>query len=159
MALPDWWDDLYGPDEERPAPDDTTVERRSWLTVRDIPEPEPQPGIHVTITPTAPPTKTSGPRKARIRWWVLRRGTAAAVGYYVTGLGPLVQSLLDTAGLGAIGFAAFLWLGAWRLATWALRLVPRDAIQEVHDGADWAAHIPSATILLALALHTPGVPQ
>lgn len=155
---PDWWDDLYGPDTQPPS-DDEATERRRWWTVHDntAPEPEPQPGVHVTIRPTAPPPQPS-PRRARIRWWILRRGTAAAVGWTL-GLGPAVQSQLIEAGPGAIGFALLLWAVAWWLATWLLRLVPSAAIQEVRDGADWAAHIPSATILLALALHTPGALQ
>ncbi|MFE0651359.1 hypothetical protein ACFVZH_22500 [Streptomyces sp. NPDC059534] len=162
MTGRDWWDDLYGPDEQHPADDQPAGEQRRWLTVRRTPAPEPEveqhPGVHVTIRPTTPAQQPS-PRKARIRWWVLRRGTAGLAGYYLTGLGPLTQSLLTDAGPGAIGCGLFLWAGAWRIGTLALRLVPRDASPEVHDGADWAAHIPSATILIALAFHTPGAIQ
>ncbi|WP_426404233.1 hypothetical protein ACN9M0_24850 [Streptomyces sp. R-07] len=154
MTAPDWWDNLYGPDDQPHAVPAETPRR--WYTRNTNPAPEP-PGLQVTIRPTTPATPVS-PRKARIRWWVLRRSTAAGIGWGL-GLGPAVSSQLDEAGPGAIGFALLLWLIAWRAATWLLRLVPRDAIQEVHDGADWAAHIPSATILLALALHTPGAIQ
>ncbi|MFG2900961.1 hypothetical protein ACGFZH_28230 [Streptomyces zaomyceticus] len=160
MTTPDWWTDLYGPDEQPPPAEEVAGERHPWWAVRRAPAPEPeqQPGVHVTIRPTAPPPPVS-PRRARIRWWVLRRGTAGAAGYYLTGLGPLLESLLTDADPGAVGFGLFLWVGAWRLGALALRFVPNDAVQEVHDGADWAAHIPSATILLALALHTPGAVQ
>ncbi|MFD9047660.1 hypothetical protein [Streptomyces zaomyceticus] len=147
--------------EQPPAPAEPrwwSVRKEAAPTPSAAPEPEQQPGVHVTIRPTAPPPPVS-PRRARIRWWVLRRGTAGAAGYYLTGLGPLLESLLTGAGPGAVGFGLFLWLGAWRLGALALRFVPKGAVQEVHDGADWAAHIPSATILLALALHTPGAIQ
>lgn len=161
MAAPDWWDDLYGPDEQPPADDQPAGEQRRWLTFHRTPEPQPedeQPGVHLTIRPTTPAQQPS-PRKARIRWWVLRRGTAGLVGYYCTSLGPLAQSLLTDAGSGAVGFGLFIWAGAWRVGALVLRLVPRDASPEIHDGADWAAHIPSATILIALAFHTPGAIQ
>ncbi|MET9954229.1 hypothetical protein ABZ135_22135 [Streptomyces sp. NPDC006339] len=143
--------------EQTPA----SSEPRWWSIRKDSApatpaEPEPaQPGVQVTIQPTAPPAPTSD-RKARIRWWVLRRGTAGALGYYLTGLGPVTQHQLTDAGPGAVGFALLLWLVTWYGATKALLLVPRAAVEEVHLAADWAAHIPSATVLVALALHAPG---
>ncbi|WP_432124042.1 hypothetical protein [Streptomyces sp. C10-9-1] len=112
-----------------------------------------EPGVHVTIVaPATPPRPT---RRDRIRWWTLRRGTAAGVGYLI-GLGPAIGHRLDEAGPGAIGFAVLLWLVAWYAATKAALFVPRQASPEAHTAADWALHIPSATVLLALALHTPG---
>lgn len=154
---PDWLDRLYADDQPEPA-----GEPAPWWTVRKTPEPvpappvgeQPAPGVHVTITHTAPAPPVD-PRKARLRWWVLRRGTAAGIGW-LTGLGPFVQQQLEEAGQGAVGFALLLWLVAWFVAAKLLRFVPREAIPEVHDAAGWAAHIPSATVLLALALHTPG---
>lgn len=132
-----------------------------WWSVQDpdddASEPAAVPGVHVTITPTAPAPSVS-PRRARIRWWILRRGTAATAGWAI-GLGPYVQAQLTDAGPGAIGFALLLWVVAWFAATKVLLLVPRAAVREVHDAVDWAAHIPSATILAALALHTPGAIQ
>jgi hypothetical protein len=162
---PDWLDRIIadtapdsGPDQSGPAdPGESTP---WWKTSKDTtpaaPAPVPvqeQPGVHVTIVP--PPAPPVDPRRARIRWWVLRRGTAAGVGWLL-GLGPVVQQRLLESGPGAVGFALLLWLVAWYAAAKVLRLVPAEAIQEVRDAADWAAHIPSATVLFALALHTPG---
>lgn len=155
---PDWLDRLYA-DEQKPEP---AGEPAPWWTVRKDPAPVPAPvageqqapGVHVTITPTAPADPV-GARKARIRWWVIRRGTAAGVGW-IFGLEAVVRQRLEESGQGAVGFALLLWLVAWFVAAKLLRFVPREAIPEVHDAADWAAHIPSATVLLALALNTPG---
>ena len=156
---PDWLDRLYADDETKPA-----GESGRWWTVRKDPTPEPAPvgeqptpGVHVTITPTAP-NPQANTRRTRLQWWTIRRGTAAAIGWWL-GLGPHIALILDDAGPAAIGVAVMFWLVAWRLATWVLRLVPREATEEVHTAADWVAHIPSATVLLALALNTPGVPS
>lgn len=155
---PDWLDRLYADEEP-----ETAGGPGPWWAVRKDPTPEPAPtagdqqtpGVHVTITPTAPAHPASD-SKARIRWWVLRRSTAAGVGWWI-GIGPqAADALATTSPGGAVGFAIVLWIPAWWLATRLLRLVPAAAIDEVHTAADWAAHIPSSTILLALALHTPG---
>jgi hypothetical protein len=159
---PDWLDQIIadrapdsGPDPSGPAnPGDSIPWWKAGTPAAPAHAPVPeQPGVHVTIVPT--PAAPVDPRRARIRWWVLRRLTAAGVGW-LTGLGPLAQQRLVESGPGAVGFALLLWLVAWYTAVRVLRLVPAEAIREVHTAADWAAHIPSATVLLALALHTPG---
>lgn len=158
---PDWVDQIIaerapdtGPDQSGPAdPGESTPWWKADKATAPAAPIQEQPGVHVTIVP--PPAAPVDPRRARIRWWVLRRGTAACAGWLL-GLGPLVQQRLTESGPGATGFALLLWLVAWYAAAKLLRLVPGEAIQEVRDAADWAAHIPSATVLLALALHTPG---
>jgi len=162
---PDWFDRIIAdgasdssPDQSGPAdPGESTPwwkAGRGHAPVAPAPAPvQEQPGVHVTIVP--PPAPPTDLRRARIRWWCLRRLTAAGVGWLM-GLGPVVQQRLVESGPGALGFALLLWLVAWYAAAKALRLVPAEVIPEVRDAADWAAHIPSATVLLALALHTPG---
>ncbi len=149
---PDWLDEILTDEQPmaEPAP--------PWWSIRKDPAPAPPvaapahaPGVHVTITPTATPADH---RRARIRWWVLRRGTAAGVGWLL-GLGHWVQDGLSDSD-SAVVLALLLWLIAWYAAVRILRLVPDAAVQEVRDAVDWAAHLPDATILLALALHTPG---
>lgn len=156
---------------EQPPPDANDVpdvtkepgepgERAPWWHLPPRPPltapapPAPQPGIHITVVQHTEPT---GPTlRARVQWWTIRRGTAALVGYFLLGLGPVIGRRLEEAGPGALGFAVLLWLVAWFVAAKASLLVPRQATREVHIAADWALHIPSATVLLALALHTPG---
>lgn len=162
---PDWWDRLYDADNDRAAPTEDAGERHaSWWSVRkhhgepataSPPVVQPvEPGIQVIIN-QAPAVPGVSPRRARIRRWVLHRGTAAAAGWGL-GLGPAVAGALTNAGPGALGVALLLYLVAWLAATRLLRLVPSAATHEVHIAADWAAHIPDATVLLALALNTPG---
>ncbi|MER5882700.1 hypothetical protein ABT160_02610 [Streptomyces sp. NPDC001941] len=153
----DWWDRLY--DEERPAPAKTTPwwNTRAARPAEAEPAP-PQPAFQFTVTPTAPAADRASARRARYRWWFLRRGSAAGVGYLL-GLGPVIQGRIHESGNGAVGFAFLLWIVAWLLATKALNLVPARATEEAHLAADWLAHIPSATVLAALALNTPGVLQ
>ncbi|MFE0036815.1 hypothetical protein [Streptomyces sp. NPDC059015] len=163
--VPDWLDRLYAdeqPHEEQLVDEPEPPQQIPWYSLRKHdqayrPAGEPleqpaAPGIQVTITPT--PAPTVSPRRARMRRWVLVRGTAACTGY-VFGIGPAVADALADAGPGAIGVAAMFYVVAWWLASRITRLVPAEASPEVHAAADWAAHIPDSTVLLALALNTP----
>lgn len=160
----DWLDRLYE-DQEQPE-HDAGEQRTRWHSLgRTTPAPASSPGapaIEVAADETGyrlvinQPAAAGGisPHRARMRRWILHRGTAAAAGWGF-GLGHLVTGALTDAGPGALGVAALLYLVAWLVATRLLRLVPSAATEEVHTAADWAAHIPDATVLLALALHTP----
>ncbi|MGW6459103.1 hypothetical protein ACWF94_24805 [Streptomyces sp. NPDC055078] len=159
-AEPDWFDRLYA--DETTTDEPTKPARRPWYSLsRPAPAAAPEAGapapgrseLHVTIAPA--PEPAISPRRARLRRWVLHRGTAAAVGWWL-GIGPAAADAIADAGQGAVGVAFLLWAVAWYAATRLLLFVPRAATPEVHTAADWAAHIPSSTILLALALHTPG---
>lgn len=151
----DWWNRLYA-DDDGPEHDEQPAGEGHWYSVRKDPEAVPvassEPGVHVIINP--PPAAHASPRRSRLRRWILHRVTAAAAGY-VLGLGPAIGRLLTDAGPGAVGAALLFYWAAWIAATRLLRLVPSEAVDEVHIAADWAAHLPSATVLLALALHTP----
>jgi hypothetical protein len=156
---PDWLDRLYADEAPDDQPDTDPGERPRWYSVRKTPhttaEPPPAavPGVHVTITPTA--AAAISPRRARARWWVLRRGTAAGAGWAL-GLGPATAGALDEAAHGGVVLGLMLYGAAWYGGLRLQRLVPAQAVDEVHTAADWAAQLPSATVLLALALHTPG---
>jgi hypothetical protein len=155
---PDWFDRLYA-DEQPAAVEPDAGEQHRWYSVTKEDEPPDAPswtalpGVHVTITPT--PGAAISPRRARIRWWTLRRGTAATVGWWI-GLGPATSSALTESGSGAIGLGVALYVVAWYGGTLLLRCIPAEAVDEVRTAVDWAARLPSATVLLALALHTPG---
>ncbi|TXS35136.1 hypothetical protein [Streptomyces sp. t39] len=153
-----------GPDTARPATETGPGERSAWWRIGPRPAllapapPAPEPGIHITVVQHADP---AGPTaRERARWWAIRRGTAGAVGYWLFGLGPLVARRLEEAGPGAIGFAVLLWAVCWFAAAKATSLIPdkiaRRITPEIRMAADWALHIPASTVLLALALHTPG---
>ncbi|MFD0429445.1 hypothetical protein ACFQ60_22480 [Streptomyces zhihengii] len=49
---------------------------------------------------------------------------------------------------------------SWFAAAKAHSLIPagiaRQITPEIRVAADWALHIPASTVLIALALHTPG---
>ncbi|MER7814519.1 hypothetical protein [Streptomyces sp. NPDC096153] len=171
---PDWFDRLYADDQRAASVEEEQVDEPKPQQPQQIPwysfrkhdhadqgdqhtagEPLEQPavpGIQITITPT--PAPAVSPRRARMRRWVLVRGTAAGAGYAV-GIGPAVADALADAGPGAIGVAGMFYVVAWWLASRLTRLVPAEATPEVHTAADWAAHIPDSTVLVALALNTP----
>lgn len=172
-AQPEWdWinspadDGFYDQDADQEQPEPAGEGRTAWWSVRKDTEPatapapvlqQIEPGVQVIIN-QAPVSPGVSPRRARMRRWILHRGTAAAAGWGL-GLGPAVADVLADAGPGALGVALLLYLVAWLAATRILRLVPSAAVDEVHTAADWAAHIPDATVLLALALNTPGALQ
>ncbi|GFH38893.1 hypothetical protein [Streptomyces pacificus] len=161
MSEPDWLDRLYA--DEQLVDEPEQPQQIPWYSLRKHDQDSQQPagevlevlaapGVQITITPAPGPTVS--PWRARMRRWVLVRGTAACVGY-VVGIGPAVADALADAGPGAIGVAGMFYAVAWWLASRLTRLVPAEASPEVHAAADWVAHIPDSAVLLALALNTP----
>lgn len=143
-----------------PAPDQ---EPRWWSVGKDRADEPPSqgettPGVHVHITPTAPPpqpTSTPGAdRQTRSRRWLAIHGAAAGTGWTV-GLYDSMAAFLNTVGRGApaagLALTAFGWIGAELITDRYSRILPR----RLRPAALWVARIPMATALLATVLHAP----
>lgn len=135
----DWWDDLYA--EEQPDPPADT----RWL--------QPQPGYYPPIHIPAPhidKTRVALSPKTRAALYNI---SAAGAGWGL-GLEPWLSHLINECGT-TQGIAAALVLGAGLCLVIAHFWDRRTRHWWV--GLAWAARIPLATALTALALYAPGL--
>lgn len=149
---PDWWDDLYADDTRAQADaadadtdqeDDTAQAAGPWWT----PQPGYYPQFHAPAFITDQPSRPALSAKTRAG---LYNGAAAGTGWAL-GLYDQLAAAIADCGEQSIGGALVLGVGACLLIAhvWDRRT------RHWWPGLAWAARIPLATAVLALALWAP----
>ncbi|MET8982119.1 hypothetical protein ABZX85_41705 [Streptomyces sp. NPDC004539] len=154
--VPDWWDALYDapdgedaravePETADPEPEVEAV-APGWLT----PQPDYYPRPHTPVFLTRAPDRIAISGKTRAG---LYNASAAGAGWALGLYDPLAAALADcghdsTAGALVLGTTTCLLIAH----TWDRRT------RHWWPGIAWAARIPLATALLALALWAPAAP-
>lgn len=146
-AEPDWWDSLYADDAQEQDEDAPTEAEHhaagTWLAAQPGYYPRPHFPAFITEAPSQVPLSP----KTRA---ALYNGAAAGAGWSL-GLYDLFAAAIEDCGDQSIGGALVLGVGASLLIThfWDCRT------RHWWPGLAWAARIPLATAILALALWAP----
>ncbi|MGJ5898568.1 hypothetical protein ACSCBZ_42520 [Streptomyces niveiscabiei] len=152
----DWWDALYDApdtsDENTPVvePESAEAEPETASSAWLIPQPDYYPSPHAPVFITQAPARIALSGKTRAG---LYNASAAGAGWALGLYDPLAAALADcghdsTGGALVLGFGTCLLIAE----TWDRRT------RHWWPGIAWAARIPLATAVLALALWAPAAP-